>query len=82
MPGMKKTYLFMAVREGVILQRDFACWCSACMQASAPGEGTMDAAYRCGGCTSDGLAWKETCVDREDAPGVANAKMALQQCSS
>jgi hypothetical protein len=40
MPGLKKPYLFMAVRDEVVLQRDFACWCPSCLQASAPGEGT------------------------------------------
>ena len=28
MPGMKKTFLFMPVREGVVLQKKFACWCA------------------------------------------------------
>ena len=37
MPGMKKTFLFMAVRESVVLQRKFACWCQACLRISAPG---------------------------------------------
>ena len=35
----------------------------------------MDSSYHCAECTSDGLTWKETSVDREDAPGVANARM-------
>ena len=29
MPGMKKTFLFMPIREGVVLERKFACWCQA-----------------------------------------------------
>ena len=79
MPGMKKTFLFMPVREGVILQRPWACWCVSCMQASAPGEGTMDSNYRCIGCSSEGLSWKETSVQRSDAAGVANAKARTRQ---
>ena len=74
MPGMKKTYLFMPVREGVVLQRDFACWCNACMRASAPGEGSMDSNYHCMACSSPQLPWRETNVAREDAAGVANER--------
>lgn len=70
MPGMKKTHLFMAVRDGVILQRQFSCWCMACMRASAPGEGTMDSNYRCIQCETQSLTWRETVVEREDAPGI------------
>lgn len=72
-PGIKKTFLFMAIRESIVLQRKFACWCYACMNASAPGEGTMDTAYRCQGCVSD-LPFEETSVDREDAAGVASRR--------
>lgn len=73
MPGMKKTFVFQAVREEVVLQRPFACWCNACMHASAPGEGTMDTNYRVDGCAS-GLLWRETVIAREDAAGIANAR--------
>ena len=51
------------------------------MQASAPGEGTMDSSYRCVGCSSEGLSWKETSVARSDAPGVAHAKARTRQVS-
>ena len=47
MPGIKKTFLLMPVREGVMLQRDFACWWHACMHSWAPGEGTMDSSFAC-----------------------------------
>lgn len=70
MHGMKSTYIFMAIREGVVLQRRFACWCQACMKASAPGEGTMDSNYVCSECASPELTWRETVVEREDAPGI------------
>jgi hypothetical protein len=74
MPGMKKTFLWMAVREEVVLQRSFACWCPACMRASAPGEGTMNSSYVVNGCVSPSLPWKETVISREDAEGVATAR--------
>ena len=76
MHGMKKTFVFMAVRAGVVLQRPFACWCHACMRARAPGCGTMDTSYRCAGCISSNLQWKETAIDRSDAPGVAAPLLA------
>jgi hypothetical protein len=74
MPGMKKTFLFMPVREGVTLMRSYACWCKPCMQAWAPGEGTMDSNFVCQGCESPELEWKETPIGRTDAAGVSNAK--------
>lgn len=70
MPGMKKSFLFMAIRTGVVLQRQFSCWCMACMRASAAGEGTMDSCYKCHECEEQGLTWRETVVEREDAAGV------------
>ena len=82
MPGMKKTFLFMPVAEGVTLQRPWACWCEACMQASAPGEGTMDSNFRCIDCASvgaEGCQWKETSVQRTDAAGVGHAKARTRQ---
>eukprot|EP00966_Prymnesium_polylepis_P336562 7391637-Prymnesium_polylepis.1 len=65
----------MPIRDSVVLERKFACWCSACMQASAPGAGLVlrNASYVCPGCTSR-LTWKETAVERTDKAGVANEK--------
>jgi len=37
--GMQKTLVYMGVREGVVAKRQIACWCPACMLASAPDEG-------------------------------------------
>jgi hypothetical protein len=74
MPGMKKTFLFMPIREGITLMRSYACWCMRCMQAWAPGEGTMDSNCVCHGCKSPQLVWKETAIGRTDAAGVSNAK--------
>ena len=79
MPGMKKTFLFMPIREGVTLMRRYACWCMPCMQAWAPGEGTMDTNYVCKDCVcrdceSDELKWKETVIGRTDAAGISNSR--------
>lgn len=76
--GMKKTFLFMALREDVVGQRAFGCWCSACMRAIGPGHGTMDTLLRCHGCSSPQLEWRERTVEREDAAGVANARRATR----
>ena len=75
MPGIKKTFLFMPVRESVVLERKFSCWCSSCMRAGGPGEGLslQAGSFTCEGCTS-GLPWKETSVERTDASGVANSR--------
>ena len=77
MPGMKKTFLFMPVSEGVTLQRKFACWCEPCMRASAPGEGSMDTVFRCTECSSD-EQWIETSVQRTDKTGVGNEKVRVR----
>lgn len=74
MPGIKKTFLFMPIREGVTLMRRFACWCGPCMRAWAPGEGSMDTNYLCSGCESPALVWKETSIARTDAAGISNAR--------
>ena len=75
MPGMKKTFLFMPVREGVTLIRRYACWCIPCMQSWAPGEGTMDTNGVCHTCeSSEQLPWEERSIGRTDAAGVSNAR--------
>ena len=79
-PGIKKTFLFQAVRGvGVLLERKFPCWCPSCSQMSYPGEGAMDSSYECVECDTwqharegDDLPWKETSVARTDATGLRN----------
>lgn len=74
MPGMKRTFLFMPIREGVTLMRRYSCWCKSCMRAWAPGEGTMDTNYRCQDCESTELRWEEKPIGRTDATGISNAR--------
>lgn len=75
MPGMKKMFLFMPIREGVTLMRRYACWCTACMQSWGPGEGTMDTNCQCKDCKcSEELPWTEVQIGRTDAAGVSNAR--------
>ena len=80
MPGMKKTFLFQAVRgTGVILQRKFPCWCLSCASMPSPGEfpQAMDSSYCCIKCETrrdaqedgDDLPWIETSVARTDPSG-------------
>ena len=78
MHGMKQTFLFMPIREEVTLQRKYACWCPACLQAWAPGEGSMDTLYRCKDCVSTNLIWKETAIGRTDAAGISNQRKRSQ----
>ena len=54
--------------------RSFACWCHACMNAWAPGEGTMDSNYLCQECESPQLQWQERSIGCTDAAGVSNAR--------
>lgn len=78
--GIQKTFMFMPIRESVVLERPYACWCWPCMHAYGPREGSMDSAHRCLDCESIIICWKETSVARADAAGIANAKArTLQQ---
>lgn len=71
MPGMKKTFLFMPIREGVTLLRRYACWCMPCMHSWAPGEGSMNSNYLCQDCESgSALERTEAAIGRTDAAGI------------
>ena len=73
---MKKTFLFQPVRPGVVIMRRYSCWCASCMQAWAPGEGTMTSSYACVGCPSSAhLPWMERSIERTDAVGISNARI-------
>mmetsp|Transcript_3312 Transcript_3312/g.8239 ORF Transcript_3312/g.8239 Transcript_3312/m.8239 type:complete len:726 (+) Transcript_3312:2193-4370(+) len=74
LPGIKKTFQFMPVREDVTLMRSFACWCTKCMLSWAPGEGSMNSNYQCEDCESPSLNWKEASIGRADAAGISNAR--------
>ena len=77
MAGMKKTFLFMAVRDSVVLEKRFSCWCHGCFNASLSNGGLVleRDRYICHDCvTSSTLSWKETSVPREDSPGIAHAR--------
>ena len=78
MSGMKKSYLFIAIAEGVVGMRTFACWCGACMQAVGRGEGSLDSNLRCAECVSPHLLWSERSCRRTDAAGLANARQRAQ----
>ena len=69
--GMQKTLVYTGVREGVVAKRQIACWCPACMFASAPGEGTMNTSFTVAGCAvnpefgmdADGRRHRHTLAD-------------------
>ena len=78
MAGMKKSYLYMALGEGIVGMRTFACWCSGCMNAIGRGEGSLDSNLQCATCISPHLPWQERSCTRTDAAGVANARLRAQ----
>lgn len=78
MEGMKKSYLYMGLAEGVVGMRTFACWCHACMQAVGRGEGSLDTNLLCSACVSPHLIWHERSCARTDALGVANSRAKAQ----
>ena len=78
MDGMKKSYSYIALAQGVVGMRTFACWCDVCMKAIGRGEGSLDSNLRCAGCASPHLLWAERSCARTDAAGVANAKLRAQ----
>jgi hypothetical protein len=65
MAGMKKSYLYMALAEGIVAMRVFACWCPACMQAVGRGVGSLDSSLKCTGCISPHLTWQERSCARK-----------------
>ena len=75
---MKKSYLFMALAQGVVGMRTFACWCQACMQAVGRGQGSLDSNLCCAECVSPYLSWSEHSCDRQDPSGLANARQKAQ----
>jgi hypothetical protein len=79
MAGMKKSYLYMALAEGIVAMRVFACWCPACMQAVGRGVGSLDSSLKCTGCISPRLTWQERSCARNDPSGVANARQLAQR---
>ena len=78
MEGMKKSYLYLALDEGIVAMRTFACWCHACMLVTGRGEGGLDSSHKCAACCSPHLPWHERSCARTDANGVANAQKRSQ----
>ena len=78
MNGMKKSYLYIALGEGVVGMRTFACWCHGCMHAIGRGEGSLDSSLKCAACVSSHFQWQERSCARTDANGVANARARAQ----
>ena len=78
MAGMKKSYLYIGLGEGVVGMRTFACWCHACMRAIGRGQGSLDSNLHCADCVSPQLKWLERSCARTDAAGLANARSKAQ----
>ena len=53
--GIQKSFGYMALRDGIVLQRWFDCWCPVCMEVISAGpsdDGPMDSNYRVPTCCS------------------------------
>ena len=71
--GIRKSFGYLAVGTGRVLQRWFDCWCCACMQANGPGDGMDGAAAESGyqvlGCERH-EPWWDNSVQLQGARGV------------
>ena len=81
--GIRKSFGYMALGDGRVLQQWFDCWCPACMSASGPGvglqhngeENTMDSNYQVSGCSYAG-PWWECPVQLHGPKGIAAQRKA------
>ncbi len=76
--GIRKSFGYLALGEGRVLQRWFDCWCPSCLLATAPGMGSMDSNYKVAGCTS-GERWWECAVELQGTRGVAAQRKDAQR---
>lgn len=44
--GMRKSFGFMAIRNDIVIQREFDCWCPECMQVRMAGDDHMNSNYQ------------------------------------
>jgi hypothetical protein len=51
--GIRRSFGYRALRDGIVLQRWYDCWCAVCMSVTQPGHGSMDSNYRVVDCCSE-----------------------------
>ena len=76
----KKTFSYMPLAKGVIARRCLSCFRPGCFRALGRGLGTMDSnlSVRCE-CDGAHYAWNEQDVNRTDAGGIAERRVAAQR---
>jgi hypothetical protein len=92
--SIRRSFGYRALRDGVVLQRWFDCWCPACMSVTKPGDGVMDSNYRVPQCDShkcwqsnatvgalvagNPFRWWECSAQRDDTRGVHGRRKEAQ----
>ena len=76
--GIRKSFGYMALDGGRVLQRWFDCWCPECMCAGGPGKGSMNSNYQVAGCRCK-ERWYEHSVALQGTLGVAALKRKAQR---
>ena len=79
--GQKKTFSFMPLEKGVLGMRCLSCFRPACFGARGRGQDRTDSNLQVTGCECSGehFAWKEQEVNRTDASGIAERRVAAQR---
>ena len=80
--GIQKSFGYMGLREDIVLQREWDCWCRGCFKAAGivgDKEDNLDSNYQCKNCVlGKKQKWFESSVGRSDAAGVAAARGVRQ----
>ena len=80
--GIRKSFGYLALSSGRVLQRWFDCWCSACHAATGPGNGMDGAAsgqgYQVQCCTKQ-EPWWDCSVQLQGARGVYRQRQLAQK---
>ena len=79
--GQKKTFSFLPLAKGVVALRCLSCFRPKCFGARGRGLGTMDSNLVVSDCECSGahFSWKEQDVNRTDAGGIAERRVAAQR---
>ena len=78
--GIQKSFGYTAIRDDIVLQREWDCWCKACFDAlSGPGfDRLLENNYQVATCVKK-EEYSECCVQRKDARGVHARRKEAQE---
>ena len=80
--GIRKSFGYLALSSGRVLQRWFDCWCPACMAAAGPGSGMVGGVvgkgYQVEGCTRL-EPWYDTPVQLQGPRGIRRQRELAQK---